>query len=107
MAPARITHTDLISTRAVRAHLLRCENFREPTPEIDEPETQIVVTLGGAFVYHVGREQSLVDPNRVAFVNAGETSRDCGAGGADVTCLVLTPAAELVYGPRLAPTALA
>jgi AraC-like DNA-binding protein len=63
------------------------------------------VTLAGAFVYHVGRERSLVDPNRVAFVNAGETSCDSGSAGADVTCLVLTPAAELVDGRRLPRTA--
>ena len=98
----------LLQTPAIRAEWLRCEGLsREPTAELDEPETQIVVTLGGAFVYHVGRQRRFVDANRVAFVRAGQTSRDSSPGRGDVDCLVLTPAAELVDGARLPQTSLA
>jgi len=104
-----ITRQRLVHTAAIRADFIRCRDLsRTPTPELDEPETQIVVTLAGAFVYHVGHKRRFVDANRVAFVRAGETSRDSHpGGGGDVDCLVLTPAAGLVDGARLPETALA
>ena len=54
---------------------------REPTAEVHEPETQILLTLGGSFVY------------RVVFVQAGQTSADSHPTGAAVSYLVLTPGA--------------
>jgi AraC family transcriptional regulator len=106
--PPRIIRQRLVHTPAVRADWLRCVGLsREPTVELDEPETQIVVTLAGIFIYHVGRQRRLVDANRVAFVRAGQSSRDSHPARGDVDCLVLTPAAELVDGARLPQTALA
>jgi AraC family transcriptional regulator len=97
----------LVDTPAVRADWTRYQGLpRDPTAEVDEPATQILITLAGAFVYWVGRQHRVVDANRVAFVRAGESSRDCHPGGAgDVDCLVLTPAPELVDGARLPLTA--
>ena len=108
VVPVAIERERLVQTAAIRADWLRCRGLgREPTVELDEPETQIVVTLAGTFVYHVGRKRRLVDANRVAFVRAGESSRDSAAGEGDVDCLVLTPAAGLVDGARLPQTTLA
>jgi AraC-like DNA-binding protein len=106
--PPRIFRQRLVHTPAIRADWLRCEGLsREPTAELEEPETQILVTLAGAFVYHVGRQRRFVDANRIAFVRAGQSSRDSHPTRGDVDCLVLTPAAELVDGAPLPQTALA
>ena len=71
--------------------------LRRPVARADRggprAETQILLTLGGSFVYHVGRARQFVDANRVAFVQAGQTSADSHPTGADVSYLVLTPGA--------------
>jgi AraC family transcriptional regulator len=104
----RIFRQRLVHTPAIRVEWLRCAGLsREPTAELYEPETQVVVTLAGAFVYHVGRQRRFVDANCLAFVRAGETSRDSHPERGDVDCLVLTPAAEHVDGARLPQTVLA
>lgn len=108
MAAPHFVRTPLVATRAIRAERVRCIGLsRDPTPEVHEPESQIVITLGGSFVYHVGRTRHFVDANRVAFVQAGQTTRDSHATGSDVSYLVLTPHAELIADRRLAATALA
>jgi AraC-like DNA-binding protein len=117
-APLRVTRTTLVASSAIRADRVHYGGLtREVTAETYEPQTQILLTLGGAFVYHVGRARQLVDANRVAFVQAGQTSADSHPTGGDVSCLVLTPAPalltellaalrpELCDGRRLAITA--
>jgi AraC-like DNA-binding protein len=104
--PLRTIRTPLLHTAAIRAEWVRCAlRSREPTAEAYEPETQILFTLGGAFVYHVGRARRLVDTNRVAFVRAGQTSADSRAAGPDVSYLVLTPDPALVGDRRIPHTA--
>ena len=104
----RITRQLLVHTTALRAERVRYHGLtRSPSAELDEPATQIVVTLAGVFVYHVGRQRRFVDANRLAFVRAGESSRDSHPDEGDVDCLLFTPAAALVDGARLPVTALA
>jgi AraC family transcriptional regulator len=104
----QISRRRLVHTPAISAEWTRYAGLgREPGPEAEEPRTQIVMTLAGVFVYHVGRRRQLVDANRVAFVRAGQTSRDSHPRGGDVDCLVLTPGPELVDGVSLPHTALA
>lgn len=101
-APLRVTRTTLVASSAIRADWVHYGGLtREVTAETYEPRTQILLTLGGAFVYHVGRARRLVDANRVAFVLAGQTSADSHPTGGDVSCLVLTPAPALL--PELRP----
>jgi AraC family transcriptional regulator len=105
-----ITRQRLVGTAAIRAEWVRYQGLaRAPTVEVYEPETQLVITLAGAFIYHVGQKRRFVDANCVAIVRAGQSSRDSGVGGGvtDVDCLVLTPGPELVDGARLSQTALA
>jgi len=104
--PLRTVRTPLLHTAAIRAEWVRCTlQSREPTAEAWEPETQIIFTLGGMFVYHVGRARQLVDSNRIAFVRAGQTSADSRAAGPDVSYLVLTPDPALVGDRRIPHTA--
>jgi AraC-like DNA-binding protein len=105
-APLQIVRTSLLRTGVIRAEWVRCAGLsREPTAEVHEPETQILLTLGGSFVYHVGRARQFVDANRVAFVQAGQTSADSHPAGAAVSYLVLTPDPALIGDHRLAHTA--
>jgi AraC-like DNA-binding protein len=102
-APLRVSRTTLFASSAIRADRVHYGGLtREVTAETYEPQTQILLTLGGAFVYHVGRARQLVDANRVAFVQAGQTSADSHPTGGDVSCLVLTPAPALLT--ELLPT---
>jgi AraC family transcriptional regulator len=104
-APPRIVRTTFVDTATIRAEWVRHAGLsREPTAEIHEPETQVLVTLGGSFVYHVGRARQFVDANRIAFVQAGQTSADSHPTGSNVSYLVFTPAPELVGERRLAHT---
>ena len=104
--PLRIVRTTLVDTPAIRAEWVRYAGLsRAPTAEMYEPETQILLTLAGSFLYHVGRARQFVDANRIAFVQAGQTSADSHPTGSDVSYLVLTPAAELVGERRLRHTA--
>ncbi|HEX3764811.1 MAG TPA: helix-turn-helix transcriptional regulator [Kofleriaceae bacterium] len=106
VAPLRITRTPLLHTAAIRVERVHYAGLsRERTAETHEPETQILLTLGGSFVYHVGRTRRLVDANRIAFVHAGQTSADSHVTGGDVCCLVLTPDPALIGDRRLAHTA--
>jgi AraC family transcriptional regulator len=101
--PLRTVRTPLLRTAAIDADWVRCTGLpRQRTAETYEPETQIVVTLGGTFIYHVGRARQFVDSNRVAFVRAGQVSADSQATGPDVSYLVLTPAPAVV-GDRVLP----
>ena len=105
-APLRVARRTLVATAAIRADWVHYGGLtREVTAESYEPETQILLTLGGAFFYHVGRARRFVDANRVAFVQAGQTSADSHPTGGDVSYLVLTPGPELVGERRLAVTA--
>lgn len=105
-APLRIARTPLLRTAAIRAEWVRCAGLsREPTAEIYEAETQILLTLDGSFVYHVGQARQFVDANRVAFVQAGQTSADSHPTGSEVSYLVLTPDPALIGGRRLSHTA--
>ena len=106
VALLHVTRTPLLRTAAIRAEWVRYVGLpRAPTAELHEPETQILLTLGGSFVYHVGRARRFVDANRVAFVQAGQTSADSNPTGADVSYLVLTPDPALIGDRRLAHTA--
>src|SRR4051812_17433458 len=67
-APLHIVRKPLVNTAAIRADWVHYAGLsRDRTAEIHEPETQILITLGGAFHYHVGRARRLVDANRIAF----------------------------------------
>ena len=92
----------------IRVDRVICRGLsRAPTPEVHESETRIVVPLSGAFVHHIGRRCWYIDANQVAFVHAGQSTRDSHPGLGDFECLTLRPATELVDGMDLPGTSLA
>jgi len=100
-------HT-LVRTSAIGIDRVICRGLsREPTPEVHESETKVIVPLSGAFVHHIGRRCWYIDANQVAFVPAGQSTRDSHTARGDFECLTLRPAVELVDGVDLPGTALA
>jgi hypothetical protein len=68
-APLHIVRKPLVNTAAIRADWVHYAGLsRDRTAEIHEPETQVLITLGGAFHYHVGRARRLVDANRQRYL---------------------------------------
>jgi hypothetical protein len=64
-APLHIVRKPLVNTAAIRADWVHYAGLsRDRTAELHEPEIQVLITLGGAFHYHVGRARWLVDSCR-------------------------------------------
>jgi AraC family transcriptional regulator len=83
----------LAATGAVLVEVLRGRLGRAGTPDTYSPDRQVLLTRSGRFRWRVGRDEQVVDPNRIMFVEAGEVSRDLEAGAGEVTCLLITPSA--------------
>jgi AraC family transcriptional regulator len=65
---------------------------RRPSAEDFSPDFQVAFPYRGAFVWHVGHDAVVSDPNQVLFVRGGESfhvSEHCGNGFAEV---IITPA---------------
>lgn len=108
MSESKLRRNTLVRTSTMGVDWVICKGLsREPTPEVHESETKIIVPLSGAFVHHVGRRCWYIDANQVAFVRAGQSTRDSHPGCGDLECLTLRPVAELVDGVDLPGKSLA
>jgi AraC family transcriptional regulator len=54
---------------------VECSDSRRPGPEDFSPEFQIAFPYRGAFVWHVGLDWVVSDPNQVLFIKGGESFR--------------------------------
>lgn len=71
---------------------------RCPRPGRDDysPHYQVCLPYRGAFVWHVGRDDVLADPNRVVFVTGDEAFRTSRAVAGGYAELIVTVAPELL-----------
>jgi AraC-like DNA-binding protein len=99
MATSLITRTTVVDTDALRVELLRCRLGREPI-ESYTTARQVLLPLGGAFHWQIGRTERFVDGNQVAFIADDEVSRDSHPIPTVVTCLLISvpaPTAQLLW----------
>jgi AraC-like DNA-binding protein len=66
------------------------------SPEGFSPDFQVCLPYGGAFVWHVGRDDVVADANQVLFVTGGETFRISQQVSASYGELILTPSRAVV-----------
>jgi len=94
----KISRELLLNSALGDAEVLICRNLgRQPTPEVQSPLPQLLFTLRGCFLWHVGSSRQLVDANRCVVIHAGETSQDSHPTDAgDVAALLITPRWELI-----------
>lgn len=65
---------------------------RQPTPQVHSPQPQILITLHGCFLWHVGAARHFVDTNRCVIIHAGEASQDSHpTDSGDVEALLISP----------------
>lgn len=97
-AEARVRRVPLGAHACVLAESLEVTGPRCSRPGVDDysPHFQVCLPYRGAFVWHVGRDDVLADPNRVVFVTGDEAfrmSRPVEGGYAE---LIVTVAPELL-----------
>jgi AraC-like DNA-binding protein len=56
----------------------------------------VLFPLAGIFNWHVGASRTLLNPNHVLFISAGDVSQDSHPATGDVDCLLLTPDVTLL-----------
>jgi AraC-like DNA-binding protein len=100
------TRTLLVESDLIRAERLGYKGLtRQRTPEVHSPESQVLFPLAGIFNWHVGASRTLLNPNHVLFISAGDVSQDSHPATGDVDCLLLTPditVLESLWGGDLA-----
>jgi AraC-like DNA-binding protein len=100
VATPLIKRTTVVHTDALRVELMRCPLGREPI-ESYTTERQVLLPLGGAFHWQIGRTTRFVDGNQVAFIVDDEVSHDSHPIPTVVTCLLITvaaPTVQLLWG---------
>jgi AraC-like DNA-binding protein len=87
----------LVESDLIRAERLKYNGLtRQRTPEVHSPEFQVLFPLAGIFNWHVGASRTLLNPNHVLFISAGDVSQDSHPATGDVDCLLLTPDVTLL-----------
>ena len=87
----------LLTSSLGRVEVLQCRGLgRDRSPEDFSPEFQVCLPYAGLFVWHVGDDEVVADPNQVLFVSAGEAFRLSEPLPAGFAELIITPATELL-----------
>lgn len=76
-----------------------------PPTDAHSPEFQVCLPYRGAFVWHVGRDDVLADPNRVLFVTGDEAFRMSRPADGGYAELIVTVAPDLLSELLFVPTA--
>jgi AraC-like DNA-binding protein len=93
---ARATRKTLAHSDDVLVEDLQGAGLDGPSPPGFSPDFQVCLPYGGAFVWHVGRDDVVADANQVLFVTSGETFRISQPVSASYGELILTPSRAVV-----------
>src|SRR5262245_53336286 len=69
---------------------------RDEPPVSCSPDFQVCLPYRGLFVWHVGTDQVVADPNQVLFVTGGEAFRLTQPAPGDYAELIVTPEVEVL-----------
>lgn len=92
-----ITRTRLLSSPLALVENVVCaDSRRRPGAEAFSPDYQVAFPYRGAFIWHVGHEDVIGDPNQVLFVRGGEAFRASGPRPGGYAELIITPAVPVL-----------
>jgi AraC-like DNA-binding protein len=95
--PVERRRTVVASPALGRAEVLEVTGLtRARMPTVHSPEFQVLFPLTGVFRWHIGNTSSLVDPNQLLFITAGDESEDSHPSVGDVQGFLVTPEPALL-----------